>query len=305
MTTNDKSWAAKMLQNGTVFSEEIKALGYEERNLYSLLKAKLKTVKIDGEDLYIAEGDTLLDEAQLEIYSLEKEASNNATRFQIISDKAGLGRFALINGRERGITGMTQNGRLVRWKPGLILRYCILKKTFVSGFGNYDLVRNNFERAVNEWENTCGIQFEYAKDLDNTTNTDPDDIGVTFVVREFDAGGNFIASAFFPNDPSYRRRVLIDPSYFTNNGFDQIGVLRHELGNVLGFRHEHIRPEAPHPCFNEDLTETHSLTAYDSASVMHYLCGGHGDPKLNITSLDKQGAQLLYGPPIKALQFIP
>src|SRR5258705_182690 len=70
--------------------------------------------------------------------------------------------------------------------------------------------------------------------------------GALFTVRFLDVGGQFIAAAFSPNDPISRRRVVIDPSYFAAQpSFDPIGVLRHELGHVLGFRHEHIRQGAP------------------------------------------------------------
>jgi len=45
------------------------------------------------------------------------------------------------------------------------------------------------------------------------------------------------------------------------------GVFRHELGHVLGLRHEHIR--APGTFCTED-SSWRGVTAYDSASVMHY-----------------------------------
>ena len=111
-----------------------------------------------------------------------------------------------------------------------------------------------------------------------------------FVVREFDADGKFIASAFFPNDPVERRRADIDPSYYTTS-FDKVGVLRHELGHVLGFRHEHIRNEAPPVCPNEPLWDTKVLTKYDPKSVMHYFCGGVGSNALKISELDRKGAR--------------
>src|SRR5678815_2857671 len=59
-------------------------------------------------------------------------------------------------------------------------------------------------------------------------------------------------------------------------GVTWAGVARHELGHILGFRHEH--PWAPGaPCSeqqtytapNVDLTGRR-LTAYDQVSVMHY-----------------------------------
>jgi hypothetical protein len=113
----------------------------------------------------------------------------------------------------------------------------------------------------------------------------------------------FIAAAFFPNDPINRRRVLIDPSYFTTT-FNQVGVLRHELGHVLGFRHEHIRSGAPAACPDEDPGRVIDLTQYDPRSVMHYFCGGVGSRELAISDLDREGSQRVYGPPLSDFMLI-
>ena len=118
-----------------------------------------------------------------------------------------------------------------------------------------------------------------------------------FTVRRLDSQGRFIAAAFFPNDPVSRRLLVIDPSFFTTS-FDKVGVLRHELGHVLGFRHEHIRSGAPAVCPGEDTTDTIDLSKYDPSSVMHYFCGSVGDQKLRISDLDREASQRLYGPPL-------
>ena len=44
---------------------------------------------------------------------------------------------------------------------------------------------------------------------------------------------------------------------------------RHELGHILGFRHEHIRSEANSSC--DEGGAFRAVTDYDQASVMHYL----------------------------------
>jgi len=81
-------------------------------------------------------------------------------------------------------------------------------------------------------------------------------------------------------------------------------VLRHELGHVIGFRHEHIRSGAPPVCPHEDTTGTINLTDYDPRSVMHYFCGGVGSRTLEITDIDRTGSQQVYGAPLSAFQFI-
>ena len=81
-------------------------------------------------------------------------------------------------------------------------------------------------------------------------------------------------------------------------------MLRHELGHVLGFRHEHIRVEAPAACPDEDIADISILTGYDPKSVMHYFCGSVGNKKLLITDLDVVGSQKLYGPPLSVFQLV-
>jgi hypothetical protein len=163
--------------------------------------------------------------------------------------------------------------------------------------------RSSHRQATADWEKTCGVRFVYASELDDSNLLRPE--RALFVVREFNATGQFIAAAFFPNDPVNRRRVLIDPSFYDPDlGFDRVGVLRHELGHVLGFRHEQIRPEAPPTCPDEDIYDTFNLGDYDPHSVMHYFCGGVGSRTLAITELDKAGAQRVYGLPFAEFQFV-
>ena len=274
-------------------------------DLLSKLKGSLKKITIkDGdvtEELYRVEGDMLLDEDQLEMYALQREALDRERSMQKERADLGAGDLAPQEGRS-SLVAVTSNGKLVRWKPGLVLTYCVLRNTFTTQ-AKYDLAVASMKQATWAWENVCGIKFEHKSALDTSPTVRP--AGVLFTVREIDAGGQFIASAFFPNDPSNRRRVLIDPSYFAPTlGFDRIGVLRHELGHVLGFRHEHIRSQAPPTCPDESPLDTMDLTKYDPQSVMHYFCGGVGSRSLSITDVDKMGSQKLYGLPFVSFEYV-
>lgn len=296
-----RSFAAEMLGDQPDLRVEM-----EQSNLFQRLSSGLRTLKIDGESYFVAEGDTLLDEDQLLIYSIEREATARAREALAQASDAGIGRFTIVGGIDAGesrtgaLLGIVQNGRLVRWRPGFVLTYCVLRQTFESQ-EQYELVRDNMVVATQDWESTCGVEFEYLPDLDASDTVRPD--GVLFPVRGLDTGGAFIAAAFFPNDPVSRRRMIIDPSYFTTE-FDKVGVLRHELGHVLGFRHEHIRSGAPPACPDEPLFGTHPITDYDPRSVMHYFCGGFGTNTLAISEVDRFGAQKVYGPPLNTFRLV-
>lgn len=295
MDGNFETFAAKALRETAGIHDWLGG----ESVLYAKLRKELPKVTIDGQIYHVAEGDTLLDDDQLLIYASSRQKVAEARQAMMAADAAGLG-LQSLSGSPNALIGITQGGKIVRWQPGLTLSYRVIRATFTNA-AHYDAVVANMRAATQAWEDTCGIAFEHRQHLDSAPGTDA--AGALFAVRQIDAGGSFIASAFFPNDPIDRRRVLIDPSYY-GTSFDRVGVLRHELGHVLGFRHEHISSHAPAVCPNESEYDTVPLTQYDPTSVMHYFCGGVGSQTLAISDLDRIGAQKVYGPPLAALELV-
>jgi hypothetical protein len=250
--------------------------------IFEQLKRTRDHITIDGSVYYVVEGDLLLNTDQLLAYAFERAAQ------QAASDN-------LARSRQELIAITDDSNRIVRWKKGLVLTYCVRKDTFATE-DQYQRVVAAMRQATGDWEATCGVNFEYLPEFD--TGTPPGPGQVVFDVRGYDAGGRYIAVSFFPNEPPDRRHIFIDPTFFAPNlGFNPAGVLRHELGHVLGFRHEHIRSRAPALCPKEDVDHTIDLTAYDPQSVMHYFCGDVGTRDLAITEVDRQGSRILYGPP--------
>jgi len=267
---------------------------------------QLKQVEVEDENetgqkfvskYYIAEGDLLLDEDEVLLHDLQQKLlrKKNAMEaaFTSVGMEAGEPRMPT------GLVSSTDGQRIIRWKDGMILKYCVLRRTFPDK-DKYEEIVEHMKKAAADWENTCGVNFRYSQSKDNGMTLRPP--GITFPVRFIDAQRAFIASSFFPNTGLARRRLLIDPSFF-HTRFNKIGVLRHELGHILGFRHEHIRSGAPAVCPDESIANTLELTDYDPQSVMHYFCGQVGSIDLAITELDRLGAQKVYGLPLKRYSF--
>jgi serine protease len=185
------------------------------------------------------------------------------------------------------ITGMD-----VKWGPQqkIKLSYCVS-----NAFGSrHSTVVKDMANAAGAWEQAAAIDFTH--DTAQDASCGPSNQSVVFDVRPVD-GGEYLARAFFPNEPRPARNVLIDESSFDVAPGEQlqlVGILRHELGHTLGFRHEHTRPEAG-TCFEDN--DWRPLTNYDALSVMHYpQCNGKGDWSLNLTPTDRSAVACAYGP---------
>ncbi|WP_437760232.1 FG-GAP-like repeat-containing protein [Sorangium sp. So ce1389] len=171
------------------------------------------------------------------------------------------------------------------------LTYCVS-----TSFGaNYASVVSAMASATAAWEEAANVDFIHASAQDGACTAST--AGVVFDVNPT-IGQPYLARAFFPSYARSFRNILIDSSSFGPIApYTLAGILRHELGHTLGFRHEHTRPESGAAFCFED-SSWRALTSYDAASAMHYpQCHGTNGGDLVLTQRDKDGAASLYGSP--------
>lgn len=187
-----------------------------------------------------------------------------------------------------GLVVNTVYGRDDKWSASQVtnLTYCVSTRFG----GDHSRMVTAMASGAGQWEGaSSAIDFVHVPSQDSSCSTRNN--SVVFSVEPTNTS-QYIARAFFPSSPKRSRNVLVDDSIWTSGSWSPSNIVAHELGHVLGFRHEHTRPEAG-TCFEDN--NWRPLTAYDRASIMHYpQCNGSSSD-LSMTETDRAGARALYG----------
>ena len=250
----------------TLTYDEFKAQAYQE----------------PGTGNFIINGDELVEteEAMQSLYD---------SYLQSVSDAAD--RAEGLSTIQQGLIVNRVSGRDDKWSASaaLNIRYCVSRNSFGS---RYNTVVSAMNSAASAWESAAGGAVNFIHVSAQDSNCTSSNSNVVFDVNQVSTS-QYLARAFFPSTSRRSRNVLVATSAFGNiSPWTLTGVLRHELGHTLGFRHEHTRPEAG-TCFENN--QWRALTTYDSASVMHYpQCNGSQNGDLVLTSRDRSGAAALY-----------
>jgi hypothetical protein len=246
-----------------------------------------------GEDYFVAEWDLVFATED----ALRRHYDEN-----IIIEKEKLAVFKRLS------TGFEPTYSLTK---ALNLIYCIS-----NSFSNKSTVISDMSGATQDWEKVINVRFRYDSTQDGTCNQN--NANVDFAVMPttapgmFGCGGNkmmwFAGIDGCPVGGSLVVGVLLVqyglfPPAPPWHGLTMRGNMRHELGHILGFRHEHPWAPAQGGCGESpnlpviDSTGRR-LTGYDQASVMHYpSCNGFPGLDQTISQLDGIGARTIYGMP--------
>ena len=239
------------------------------------------TKEFDGHLIYVIHGDTAVSleelRAEYERVGADWHGKNQDSEGVGVSSQAST--VNRVNGKDDLWTAVQAAN----------LTYCVS-----SEFGaKHSRAVSELSQATLDLEAWGNFNFHYVAAQDGNCNNA--NAAITFAVRPWNDGG---ACAFFPSGGGcVPRTVVIDfDDLDTNPGYGavtSVGVFRHELGHVLGLRHEHIRASNT---WCAEGASWRAVTGYDSASVMHYpWCPGAtnaGD--LVITTLDGEAISSLY-----------
>lgn len=225
------------------------------------------------EDFFVLEGDLLLTAAEVAKYLSDGGAAGGyspAGDLSINTYRANEPSYPSLSSRR--------------------LTYVVDRRTF-SDPQYHELVKG-LAGAARDWYQDCAeCKIEF---LPPTEDQSPD-----LVVRFHDANGLYSAALYVTESGS---RVLnIDPSFFAASEIKRAGMLRHQIGHILGYAHTTHRD--PSGCYYENGGWKPAATS-ELPSVMQYFCSASaegsssGDFALNLSSKDREEHRRRYALPV-------
>ncbi|PVH68135.1 zincin [Cadophora sp. DSE1049] len=169
-------------------------------------------------------------------------------------------------------------GLIPRWKKGSTVNYTAYGRGYLGPDHAFYAAYRLYE-AAEKWNNLdIGIKFKWVSKLEDAA----------FVLAYGGDGGSTLAKAFFPNDRDLNTVFVYQRAFqagFVNN---MANIFLHELGHVLGLRHEFAAIEGgaiqwgstnpysvmgyqfPPQIQQSDVTDTRSFYNFTGGSVGGY-----------------------------------
>ena len=193
----------------------------------------------------------------------------------------------------------------------LNIKYCVSNRfASFAPFSKATMV-TAMQTATTAWQNVANVRFAYLSAHDSSCTEANGSIDFAVVPSTFPdysgcgtnklLWGNLGCPISGPYTATAAKGVLAVNLPQLPAFVSTVGLLKHELGHILGFRHEH--PWGPGGCGNPETptigdTTGRRLTNYDVPSVMHYQgkCG-KANIDYTISALDGVGSRQVYGMP--------
>lgn len=168
-----------------------------------------------------------------------------------------------------------------RWAKGSIITFNVDWKSFLISDEHARHAAMSLQRAAEEWnKGDVGVRFERANDDEKAV------FQLTYS-QYYRRDTRRLAHSFFPGDPPEEQLLYVYGPAFTQGNYHWLeNIFCHELGHVLGLRHEFAetsREEQRHP--SAQLGENNAL------SVMNYF---NHPSMIRIQESDYDGARRFY-----------
>lgn len=268
--------------SGDLTGSESESLG--STNPLAGFEAWRQTVTVDWRGMYIVEGDLPLEgEEELFAYYVSKFGASGALTAYTLDD-----------------------GQISKWsrENQYNLTYC-LDYTFDYLIpGQKQVIMDAFAEAEADWEATTEVDFRHIGSEDGWYCNPNNENVLYYVTMGTVKGGR--ASAFRPHNSKENRVITISKKGLSDHlafidpddgvtGRSLTALLKHELGHVLGFDHEHDW-SLDEECADAELDNRELLTPIDTASVMWYpnSCESTHNGDYALTDFDRMGAMCNY-----------
>ncbi|KAF4447076.1 putative matrix metalloproteinase-11 protein [Fusarium austroafricanum] len=172
------------------------------------------------------------------------------------------------------------NRECPRWVPGSVLKWVVVKEGFRTP-ADADYAAQHLHMACQKWnEFNVGVTFEWV--------TKPAD--ATFALWHGGSQGGVLASAFFPNPNDMSNMLVYNAAFAMPKWKANLWkVFMHELGHVLGLRHEFAMDRDPETGNSKETFKAVQLGPRNENSVMTY---GRNPPE--VQDSDVESARAFY-----------